>query len=84
MVAPSMAGLTVAYDSGSEEEDDDDINDSDLFGDSEDPVSSDDYEWVHIWASFCLIIIPGADTIVVCYSAITGMEGVLLLWQEQA
>ncbi len=44
MVAPSTAGLTVAYDSGSEEEDDDDIDDSDLFGDSEEPVSSDDYE----------------------------------------
>ncbi len=44
MVAPSMAGLTVAYDSGSEEEDDDDIDDNDQFGDSEEPVSSDDYE----------------------------------------
>ncbi len=30
------------------------------------------------------IIVPGADTIVGCYSAITGMEGVLLLLQEQA
>ena len=44
MVAPSMAGLTVAYDSGSVEEDDDDIDDNDQFGDSEEPVSSDDYE----------------------------------------